>query len=200
MERFWIGLPYGQPPHWDGRKRSCVLVGKVELATGGVGLRVKISPPLVELGGGFAPLTEGIVTARFAGDLVVDALLQPTQVRVCREVVALAGRSRYDDGDLEIMTNADAAPSSDLIPDEPNHERDWARVLADIRQFTEQRGHSRFPEAYEGNSGRLDYLVSSLRFFHAPWEPGTRRYNPFPGVDWERDLDALPGWEWEPDE
>jgi hypothetical protein len=42
--------------------------------------------------------------------------------------------------------------------------------------------------------GRLDILVGNLRWHHAG--KGGVSPGPFPGIDYAKDLDRLPGWEW----
>jgi hypothetical protein len=55
-------------------------------------------------------------------------------------------------------------------------------------------GHSRLPEGYHDDMGRLDILVGNLRWHHAG--KGGVSPGPFPGIDYAKDLDRLPGWEW----
>ena len=82
---------------------------------------------------------------------------------------------------------------------------DWRHTYARIRAFVEAHGHSRVPEDYQDEHGPLDGIVGNIRLHHSgrawlgegPPPPGSQMY---PGVDWEADLDRLPGWSWEVDD
>jgi len=82
---------------------------------------------------------------------------------------------------------------------------DWRRTYARIRAFVEAHGHSRVPEAYSDEQGPLDGIVGNIRLHHSgrAWlgeGPPPRGSEMYPGVDWEADLDRLPGWSWDVDD
>jgi DNA-binding CsgD family transcriptional regulator len=81
----------------------------------------------------------------------------------------------------------------------------WRHAYARIRAFVEAHGHSRLPEGYRDEYGPLDGLVSNLRLHHSGRSylggpPPPRESQSFGLVNWETDLDRLPGWSWELDD
>jgi hypothetical protein len=78
---------------------------------------------------------------------------------------------------------------------------EWRRTYARIRAFVEAHGHSRVPDGYSDEHGRLDGLVGNILLHHSgrAWlgeSPPPRELQMYGSVDWEADLDRLEGWSW----
>lgn len=193
----WIGVPEGNPPHWGGSPRRCLVTGTAELATGKECWWVQIRPPLPAVGNAEG-LAEAVLAVRYADDEIADIDTHPVPVRVCRVINQPGPSGRFGDGDLVIDFWADAASSREALPTGPDHAAYWRQTLARIRRFVEANGHSRLPAPYFDEEGRLDILVGNIRRHHAGLagvSPG-----PFPGIDYAKELDELGGWSWEVDE
>jgi hypothetical protein len=81
----------------------------------------------------------------------------------------------------------------------------WRHAYARIRAFVEAHGHSRLPEGYRDEDGPLDGLVGNLRLQHSGRSylggpPPPRESQSLGLVNWEAELDRLPGWSWELDD
>jgi Bacterial regulatory proteins, luxR family len=81
----------------------------------------------------------------------------------------------------------------------------WRHDFARIRAFVETHGHSRIPDGYRDEFGPLDGLVGNLRLHHSGRSYLGRKPPPpelqmLGLIDWEADLDRLPGWSWELDD
>ena len=103
-------------------------------------------------------------------------------------------KAAFADGELRIQFWADAAASVDRLPKPLDVPAFWATTLARIRRFIEENGHSRIPEPYFDDIGRLDVIVGNIRWHHAG--RGGISPGPFPGIDYAADLEQIPGWEW----
>jgi hypothetical protein len=140
-------------------------------------------------------LAEGIIMPRYPGDgfdvldvrsIIVNILGPAPGVDVTKH--------SFGDGELVIEFWADAAASPEALPQPIDEAAYWAETLGRIRRFVETHGHSRLPDGYHDDMGRLDILVGNLRWHHAG--KGGVSPGPFPGIDYAKDLDRLPGWEW----
>ena len=121
-----------------------------------------------------------------AGSIVVNVLGPASGVDITKQ--------DFGDGELVIEFWADAAASPEALPQPIDEAAFWAKTLARIRRFIETHGHSRVPEGYHDDEGRLDIIVGNLRWHYAG--KGGISPGPFPGIDYPGDLDGLPGWEW----
>jgi hypothetical protein len=97
-------------------------------------------------------------------------------------------------GALRIMYWGLVARSPDAIPKPTDPGRRWQLDLARIERFVETHGHSRVPDGFSDEAGRLDVLVRILQERHRSGPTGDG--GPYPGIDWVRDLSELKGWEW----
>jgi hypothetical protein len=192
-KQLWLGDSEGRPPHWGGRPRRATVIGRPSLPSGASAVLVTIEPPLPRSSG--LPLAEGILTPRYpsdgfdaleVGSIVVHVLGPAAGVDVMKH--------SFGDGELVIEFWADAAASPEALPQPIDEAAYRAETLGRIRRFVETHGHSRLPEGYHDDMGRLDIIGENLRWHHAGKggiDPG-----PFPGIDYAKDLDRLPGWEW----
>lgn len=193
LDELWLGESEGRPPHWGGEPRHAQVLGRPTLATGSRAALVRLEPPLPRVRG--HQMAEAIVMARYPGD-DLDAL-ENTSI-----VVNVLGpaegidlhQDRFEDGDLVVEHWADAAAAPDALPKPIDEAQFWGATLARIQRFVEAHGHSRVPDGYEDDQGRLDIVVGNLRWHHAG--KGGVSPGPFPGIDYAADLDSLPGWEW----
>lgn len=190
---FYLGDSEGSPPNWGGHIRSCWISGRPQLATGRRAWRVRVEPPLGDLRGG--RLSEVVLTEHAAGDDLARPAHGWVQVNVCAAAPGVDIRQeRFGDRQLRILYWAEAARDPAELPEAPDYRAEWRRTLARIKRFVADHGHSRVPEPYRDVEGRLDIIVESLRWHHAG--RGGTDPCPFPGIDYARDLDQLPGWDW----
>jgi len=186
---FWIGQADAQPAHWDGRKRRCLVRTEVQLPSGAKGYLVAVSPALP----GFATGEGAVIAPRSSGIAIQECLERAINVRVCRMVERPDANGAFGDGDLTIERNADAAPTKDAVPDEPDHSLRWERAVTQIQSFIAENGHSHVPNHTPADRGFLDIIVNNLRRHHAD----ARVPDPYPGVDWQADLNRIEGWSWD---
>lgn len=195
---FWLGMSDGQPVDWGGPKRRCFVVNRPLLATGRRAWRVNVAPKL-GLPFSSGSVGEVIVTERYSGESLEGLEDDWVTVNVAAYATPeAAGRDQFRDGDLDLIYVAEAAASPELLPDAFDVERFWELSLARIKRFIARHGHSRVPEGYHDEDGRLEILVDNIRFHHAG-KAGISE-GPFPGIDYAAVLDELPGWEWNADE
>jgi hypothetical protein len=182
-----------EPPNWGGGIRRCTVLGRPKLAGGRVVWWVRVDPPIPAFGGGM--LDEVLLSERHQGRSIEDLRSGWIDVYVLRakEGVALgADELRADDWSIEAW--AELARTPEELPPPFDAAAFWAKTLARIERFIERHGHSRLPEGYHDEDGRLDILVGNIRWHHAGKDPYGS--GPFPGIDYAAVLDRLPGWEW----
>jgi hypothetical protein len=190
---YYLGHSEGTLAHWGGEPRKVFVIGHPKLATGEVVDLVRVDPAIPRSNG--APLDELIVMSRYPGyslDRLGDGAI------IVNLIIPIDGvdirKAAFVDGDLTIQFWADAAASPELLPKPIDVPASWALTLTRICGFIEEHGHSRVPDPYFDDVGRLDVIVGNLRWHHAGRagiSPG-----PFPGIDYAAELDRLPGWEW----
>jgi hypothetical protein len=191
--QLWLGDSEGRPPHWGGQPRRAFVLGTPELATGQTAHLVRIEPPLPRRTG--EPLEEAIVMPRYPGHGLDELVSGPIVVNVLGPAPGVdLHKPQFADRELVIEFWADAAASPEALPKPIDEAAFWAESLGRIRRFIEIHGHSSVPEGYHDDRGRLDILVGNLRWHHAGH--GGVSPGPFPGIDYAKDLDVLPGWEW----
>jgi len=188
-------------PHWGGAPRRCIVVARPSLARGDRAWVVDLEEPIP------STTSEAMRQVLLADRLIGHSIerLRSTKstrlgegwvpVLVCRPRTPEALQAEPIPADaLSIEYWAEVALAPDALPPAEDPAADWERTLARIHRFIERHGHSRVPEPYFDEDGRLDVIVGNLRWHHAGKagvSPG-----PFPGIDCARDLDELPGWEW----
>lgn len=193
IQHIWLGDSEGRPPHWGGEPRVAEVQGHARLPSGADVLLVRVEPPLPRSDG--PPLDMAILMARYEGESLEAVGDRAIVVNVLRPAAgADIRKAAFEDGELVIQFWADAAASPDALPKPIDEAALWQTTLARIRRFIEEHGHSRVPERYSDADGRLDVIVSSLRWHHAG--KGGVSPGPFPGIDYAADLERLPGWEW----
>jgi hypothetical protein len=191
--QLWLGDSEGRPPHWGGRPRRVLVLATTQLATGRMAHRVKIEPPLARRIG--EPLGEAILMPRYSDAVLDDVASGPIVVNVLGPAPGVdIHKGQFADGELVIEFWADAAASAEALPKPIDEAAFWGETLARIRRFMESHGHTRVPEGYHDDRGQLDIIVGNLRWHHAGH--GGASPGPFPGIDYAKDLDELPGWEW----
>ena len=189
----WLGDSEGRPPHWGGRPRRAVAIGRPTLATGLRAFLVHIEPPLPRASG--SPLATAVLTPRYAGPGIEDLGDESITVHVLGPAPGVdITKAEFGTGDLVIEFWADAAASHDALPQPIDEAAFWAATLQRIRRFIEIHGHSRVPDGYADERGPLDVIVGNLRWHHAG--KGGVSPGPFPGIDYAKDLNELPGWDW----
>lgn len=192
----WLGMGDGEPTHWGGRKRRCTVVDRPILATGRRAWRVRVKPSIPRPRSS-QRLTQVILAERYPVDSLEELDEGYVVVNVATELPDAVDRDHFRDGDLVIEYVAEAAHDPDALPDGRDVEGFWTETLGRIVRFIEEHGHSRVPENYHDDRGRLDILVHGIRFHHLGKGGGSE--GPFPGVDYAAVLDQLDGWEWDPD-
>jgi len=188
-------------PHWGGAPRRCVVVARPLLARGDRGWVVDLDEPIPATTG--EALRQVVLAERLVGQKI-DLLRSTTSAKLGEGwVPVLVCRPRAPDAlqaepippdalSIEYWAEVALAPEALPPPDDP--EADWERTLTRIQRFIERHGHSKVPEPYFDEDGRLDVIVGNLRWHHAGKagiSPG-----PFPGIDYARQLDDVVGWEW----
>jgi len=140
-------------------------------------------------------LDEVIVTERAATDDLTSPRHGWVQVNICTPVLGVdRSTEQFGPRELRILYWGEAALDPAQLPAPPDYNAEWERTLRRIKRFIDQYGHSRVPEPYHDDEGRLDIIVENLRWHQAGRggiDPG-----PFPGVDYAADLDHLAGWDW----
>lgn len=190
----YLGDAESSPPHWGGNPRMCFVVARPRLATGREAWRVRVEPELPAVAGG---THREVVLAPHDRDRALGTVSDgPVAVYVCVPTSkAAANRRQFRDGDLSIEYWAHIARTVEALPKPRDDEAEWSHVFGRIKTFVAEHGHSRVPQGYEDEYGRLDVIVGNIRWHHAGKagaSPG-----PFPGIDYAPALDALPGWEWD---
>lgn len=189
----WLGHSEGSPPHWGGRPRRTVAIGRPKLPNGSRAFLIRIEPPLPRASG--PPLETAVITPRYPGPGIEDLGDESIIVHVLGPAPGIdITKAEFGTGELVIESWADAAASIEALPQPIDEAAFWAETLQRIRRFIEIHGHSSVPDGYADDRGPLDVIVGNLRWHHAG--KGGVSPGPFPGIDYAKDLDKLPGWEW----
>lgn len=197
---FYLGMSDGEPVHWGGPTRECHVIDRPRWAGGRMAWRVRVVPPIPEWQRSGHQLAEWVLQERYVGQSI-EELRDDNWVTVNLwryEDPQARSKEVFDDMDLSLAYVGEVALRPDILPDRPDYAAHWQRTLTRIRRFVEAHGHSRFPEPYFDEDGRLDILVGNIRWHHAG--RAGESVGPFPGVDYAADLDKLDGWSWDIEE
>lgn len=189
---FYLGASEMDPPHWGGGIRRCTVLGR-PLVGGRAVWRVRVEPAIPAVGGGL--LDEVLLAGRIQGESIEDLTSGWIEVYVMRATGGgTLDKEQLDREDWSIEAWAELALTPEGLPPPFDRAAFWQQSLARIERFIGRQGHSRIPDGYRDEDGPLDILVGNIRWHHAGKagvSPG-----PFPGTDYAKVLDRLPGWEW----
>jgi hypothetical protein len=186
--------------HWGGDPRRARVLARPTVSTGSSAFLVELDEPIPAVDG--TMLSRVVLADRLKG-LSIDRLgvagsdehaLGWVSVYVLHLVDPAWHADRLEAGEYSIEAWAEVALDVDRLPRPFDEGAFWAATLTRIRRFIDEHGHSRVPDRYFDDVGRLDVIVENLRWHHAGKagiSPG-----PFPSIDYAAVLDALAGWEW----